>query len=118
MEPKTYTIRRGDEHLPHSDLVELQVHQGPRLKVAQAQDYRVELTPEQARQLEADGYLVNAVGGAAAPVAESDPTLPPWPLKTSPADYLDQHANDDSPSPEVQERLALAQRHVDAGEGE
>ena len=106
----TYTIRRGDGHLPHVEVVDLKIHGGRRLRVAKAQDYLVDLTADQARHHEADGYLVAETSTKAAAPASA---LPPWPLQTPPADYIEQH-QDDNPSPAVQERLALARRHVEA----
>lgn len=104
METNTYLIRRGDEHLPHAETVELRIHAGKRLMVDKEVDYEVRLTDEQVAQLEADGYRV------------IDPAdkLPAWPLKSSPAEYLAEHENDDDPSPGVAERITLAKRHVAA----
>lgn len=117
MERKPYTIRRGEQHMPQEQAVDLLIHGGPRLQVLRNQDYVVDLTADQVRQLEADGYVVSDLSGKAAQAAQpvaTDSTLPPWPLATPPADYIAQHANDTDPSPAVAERLTLAQRHVDA----
>lgn len=62
MDRTLYTIRRGEDHLPHVEVVDLKIHGGQRLDVPRGEAVEAMLTADQATALEADGYDVKVAG--------------------------------------------------------
>lgn len=84
----------------------------PKLKCGEVYDVAEDVALDFLRDSSAEPVRgVKIEREVAPPVAER--VAKTWPLKTPPADYLEQHAEDDDPSDLVAERLALARELVE-----